>query len=85
MAYGIRWSEASLKQIGKLDKETGKRIFDKVEFISEDPFSHVKKLTGFDLYTLRIGSYRALMSIENNKMVIFVLEVGHRSSVYRKY
>lgn len=85
MKYEVRWTDVSLKQLQKLAKDVSKRIIEKVESVSENPFMFVKKLTGFNLYRLRVGDYRVIMSIEKNKMVIFVLEVGHRSVIYRKY
>jgi mRNA interferase RelE/StbE len=85
MRYEVKWAETSLKQLEKLDRSAAKRIVDKVEFISEDPFMHIQKLRGFDLYRLRVGDYRVIMSIERKKMIVFVLEVGHRSVIYRKY
>jgi mRNA interferase RelE/StbE len=59
-----------------------KRIIDKVEFVSKDPFAHVQKLKGFGLYRLRVGDYRVIMSIKRKKMIIFVLEVGRISVIY---
>lgn len=85
MTYEVKWTDTSLRQLEKLDKSVAKRIIDKVESISKDPFLFVEKLKGFNLYKLRIGDYRAIMSIEGKKMMIFVLEVGHRSVIYRKY
>lgn len=85
MPYEVRFTDAALEDIEKLDKSISKRIIDKLNMIASDPFSFVKKLKGFDLYRLRVGDYRVIMSIESNKMIIFVLEVGHRSVVYRKY
>jgi mRNA interferase RelE/StbE len=85
MKYEVKWAESSLKQLEKLDKSVAKRIIDKVEFVSENPFAYVQKLKGFGLYRLRVGGYRVIMSIERKKMIVFVLEVGHRSVVYRKY
>ncbi len=85
MTYEVKWTDASLKQLEKLDKAVAKRIVEKTESISKDPFMFVKMLKGFNLYRLRVGDYRVIMSIERNKMIIFVLEVGHRSNVYRNY
>lgn len=85
MTYEIRWTDTSIKQLGKLAKDVSKRIIEKVESIAKDPFMHVKRLKGFDLYRLRAGDYRVVMSIEEGKMIVFVLEVGHRSAIYRKY
>ncbi|MGC1122147.1 MAG: type II toxin-antitoxin system RelE/ParE family toxin [Candidatus Methanofastidiosia archaeon] len=85
MTYTIRWTETSLCQLKKLERVTAQRIIAKTEALSEMPFRAVKPLKGGDLYVLRIGDHRVIMSIEQNKMIIFVLEVGHRRSFYRKY
>ena len=85
MVYDVKWTDISLKQLEKLDRNLSKRIVDKVESIVNDPFLHVIKLRGFNLYRLRVGDYRVIMSIEGRKMLIFVLEIGHRSVVYRRY
>lgn len=83
--YEIFWSEFSDRQLNRLDKKTIERIVKKLESIAKDPFKSVKKLAGFDLYRLRIGDYRIIMSIERGRLVIFVLDVGHRKAIYRKY
>ena len=83
MSYTVQWTKTSLKQLEKLDNKIAKRIVDKVDEITEDPFRFVKKLQGFDLYRLRVGDYRIITSIENNKMIISVLQVGHRSVIYK--
>lgn len=85
MKYDVKWTETSLRQLEKLEKSIAKRIVDRVEFISEDPFMYVQKLKGFGLYRLRVGDYRVIMSIERKKLIVFVLEVGHKSVIYRKY
>lgn len=85
MKYKVLWTRTSLKQVEKLDKKTATRIIDKVDDVSEDPFLFVKKIAGFDLYRLRVGDYRVIMSIQKNKMIIFVLQVGHRGKIYKKY
>jgi len=85
MTYEVSWTETSLRQLDKLEKSAAKRIIDKVEKIKADPFLFVEKLKGIDFYKLRVGDYRVIMSIEKGRMIIFVLEVGHRSVVYRKY
>jgi mRNA interferase RelE/StbE len=83
MVYDIQWTITAEKQFSKLDKVTKKRISDKLVSISDDPFSFVKKLVGFEAYKLRVGDYRVILTIENNTLVILVLKVGHRKSVYK--
>jgi mRNA interferase RelE/StbE len=85
MPYEVRWTNLSLGQLEKLDKSLSARIVEKVSSVSGDPFPFVKRLTGSKLFSLRVGDYRVILSIENKIMLIFVLEIGHRSKIYRKY
>ena len=85
MAYEILFAKRAFDQFGKLEKDVREKIADKLETICDDPFKHVRKLHGFNLYRLRVGDYRVIMSIEKGKLIVFVLEVGHRNTVYRKY
>lgn len=36
-----------------------------------------------DLYRVRIGNYRAVFTIEDDRLVVLVLKIGHRREVYR--
>ncbi|MGI0003873.1 MAG: type II toxin-antitoxin system RelE family toxin, partial [Candidatus Nitrosotenuis sp.] len=78
MVYEIRWLPTAYKQFSKLDKTIQKRISRKLDSIRENPFASVTKLSGFNAYKLRVGDYRAILSIENNMLVILMLKVGYR-------
>jgi mRNA interferase RelE/StbE len=84
MTFEVRWTESSFKKLQKLDPIIRKRIIDKVKDAAEDPFLFANKLTGVNLYSIRVGDYRVIMTIEMGKMVILVIDVGHRSRIYRK-
>lgn len=83
MAYSIFLTDFAKKQLSKLDKQIAKRITKKLHEISNDPFLYVSKLVGQDLYKLRIGDYRVLMTIQQDKLIIIVVEVRHRRNVYK--
>ncbi|MFZ2499146.1 MAG: type II toxin-antitoxin system RelE/ParE family toxin [Methanosarcina sp.] len=86
--YSVIYTPSAIKDLKKLPPEVAKRLFLAVRGIKEDPYPHVKKLkTAPDslIYSLRVGEYRVLMTIENSQIVIFVIEVGHRSKIYRKF
>jgi mRNA interferase RelE/StbE len=76
MEYQVRWTGTSLGKISKLDKMLAGRIIEKIESIKADPLLYVKRLTGINLYSLRIGDYRVIIALEKNNM--FILDVGHR-------
>lgn len=83
MAYNIFLTDFAKKQLSKLDKQIAKRITKKLHEISSDPFLYVSKLVGQDLYKLRVGDYRVLMTIQQDKLVIIVVEVRQRHNVYK--
>ena len=40
-----------------------------------------RKLSGYDRYRLRLGSYRIVYSIDGDELVLLVVKVGHRQDV----
>ena len=85
MTFDVRWTESSFRKLEKLDRYTQGRIIDTLEEAAKDPFALAKKLTGLNLYSIRVGDYRVIVSIEMNKMIVFVIDLGHRSKIYKKF
>jgi mRNA interferase RelE/StbE len=88
MSWNILWSPTAQKQLEKIyksDKITAQRIVEKLDGIIDNPFAFTDKLQGSNLRKLRVGVYRVIMSLEEQKVTIFVVEVGHRSKIYDKY
>lgn len=75
-------AERQLKKIAKLDQ---KKIIKAIIELQFDPLPKgVRKLTGYDdVYRIRVGSYRVIYSIENRRLIILVLKIGHRKDIYR--
>lgn len=71
----------------KLDKEVARRIIAKLHEISqlEDPRSMGKGLVEnkSGLWRYRVGDYRIVVDIEDDVLLILVVDVAHRSEVYR--
>lgn len=88
MSWNIVWSPTAQKQLEKIfrsDKTAARRIITKLEDITDNPFVFTDKLQGSSLRKLRVGVYRVIISLEEQKITIFVVEVGHRSKVYDRY
>lgn len=90
MAWQIEFSPEADKALATLSIDTQKRI---VRFMRErvadmdNPRSVGKPLIGpalSGLWRYRVGDYRILCKIEDEKVYIVVVEVGHRSDVYRR-
>ena len=84
MIYQIFYTETALRELKKLDKNTQRRIILALERIRYNPFKYVRKLVGREEYRLRVGDYRVLMRIDQGKLIILVVAVGHRKNVYKK-
>lgn len=87
MNYKVEFSKAALKELKKLDKQTAAMILGWVRKNLEgcsDPRQHGKGLTAnrSGQWRYRIGDYRLLADIQDNKIVILILHVGHRSEIY---
>jgi len=79
-------TETFKKQLRKLDAAISKRVLDYLEQIEklDNPRSRGKGLTAnlSGLWRYRVGDYRILCCIKDDELIITVLEIGHRSSVY---
>ena len=84
MTYEIIFSDKALRQLKKLEKNIQERIIAVLERIRLRPESYVTKLVDDPGYKLRVGDYRIIMDIEDNKLKILVLKVGHRKNIYNK-
>ena len=79
-------TETFRKQLRKLDAAISKRVLDYLEQIEklDNPRSRGKGLTAnlSGLWRYRVGDYRILCCIKDDELIVTVLEIGHRSSVY---
>ena len=83
MVYELIFSDTFRKQFGKLEKGTRQRIISALERIRLRPEYFVKKLVGEQYYRLRVGDYRVILDVQKDKLVLFVIEVGHRKNIYK--
>ncbi len=86
MAWNIELSVKAAKQFSKLDRQSKIRVQKKLENILNlnDPRSHGKALTGNykGLWRYRVGEYRIVCDLIDEKSTILVIKIAHRSSVY---
>ena len=82
MTYQVLFSDLALKQLKKLDGETRQRIITTVERIRIRPDAYIKKLVGDEGYRLRVGDYRVILDVDKEQLIVLVLRIVHRKSVY---
>lgn len=87
MAWTLEFLPGADKTLRKLDRTVAERILDELEEVSglDDPRSRGKALTGnlTGLWRYRVGDYRVVCDIEDGRLVIVVVDLGHRSRVYK--
>ena len=81
--YEVEFSEESLFQLRGLDIPVVKRIIRKIESTRSDPHRFFVRLVGRTEYKLRVGDYRVIADIEENRRVIVVSSLGHRRNIYK--
>ena len=82
MNYQIEIKPQAIKDGKKIPKNILKRIFEKIELLSNDLQGNVKHLTNFSPeYRLRVGDYRILFELEKNTVVVY--RIRNRKDVYR--
>jgi mRNA interferase RelE/StbE len=82
MVYKIIWSESASRQLGKLDRAVAKRILERVQQLEVDPLRYLRRLVGVPYYRLRVGDFRVIVEVIQDRLLVLVLKVGHRSAVY---
>lgn len=83
--YKIEWSEKSRADLNKIESIRAKKIENKVENkLARDPYNEGKPLVGNrkGQWSFRFSSYRVIYEIKEEKLLILVVEVGHRREVY---
>lgn len=87
MTYHVAFTKGALKELKKLDKPTAALILGWIRKNLEgcaDPRVHGKGLTAnrSGQWRYRVGDYRILVEIEDDKVLILVVRIRHRSEVY---
>jgi len=88
MSYHVEFSKRALKDVKKLDKTTATLILSWIRKNlegCENPRVHGKGLTANHSgeWRFRVGDYRLLAMIQDDKLVILMITIGHRSAVYK--
>ena len=71
-----------IEAIGSVSER--RRIVRRIQNLADEPRPPgCEKLSGEDKYRVRQGNYRIVYAVEDEKLVVYVVKVGHRREVYR--
>ena len=81
--YKIEFKRSVEKDLRRIPERDQVKILKRIERLATEPRpSDCKKLTGGDRYRLRQGNYRILYEILDELLIVVVVKVGGRKSVY---
>lgn len=83
--YTIEWKRKAAKNLEKIPKEIASKIREKIAALVKDPRPPgCQKLEGYeDSYRIRQGDYRVVYTLEEDRLIVTIIDVAPRSSIYR--
>ena len=84
-SYEIEIGRTAEKQLKNLSERDQLRVVRAGLALVEEPYPRgTRKLWGYDdVFRIRVGRFRVLYSVAENRLVILILKIGHRKDVYR--
>ncbi|MDQ2832454.1 MAG: type II toxin-antitoxin system RelE/ParE family toxin [Acidobacteriota bacterium] len=82
--YAVELKPSARKELGRLPASLIERIFPKLEGLAFEPRpAGCKKLKGGQReWRIRIGNYRVVYTVDDEKLLVSVMRIRHRSEVY---
>jgi mRNA interferase RelE/StbE len=84
LAYHLAFTPAARRQFRKLTAEVQRRLAPAIDALAEAPRPPgAKRLAGTpDLWRIRVGYYRILYALDDGRLTVLVVRLGHRREVY---
>jgi mRNA interferase RelE/StbE len=83
-SYELVFKKSVAKDLRAFPNQDVKRIMQRIRTLADDPRpAGCEKLSGQERYRVRQGVYRIVYEIEDDKLTVLVVKVGHRRDVYR--
>lgn len=84
--YTVIVERQAEKALRRLPREVLSRVDRLILRLADDPRpAGCKKLKGYEnLYRLRVGNWRIVYAVEDDKLIVLVIEISPRGQVYRE-
>ena len=83
MAYHVVIHHAPERALDRLPSQIAARIERRIDALADDPRPPgCKKLTAVDAWRIRVGDYRVIYQIYDDRLIVLVVRIGHRREVY---
>ncbi len=83
--YNIVATRSFDKSLAKLPANWQRRIIGKIKEVAANPYApnnNLTKLQGRSGYRLRVGDWRVIYELDDDRLVMLILEVGMRGGIY---
>ena len=86
MRFSVEFRPAVLKSMKQLPKKDLRRIKKKIDDLAENlPDPNTTKMSGNNsFHKVRSGDYRIIYEVHEGRLVILIVEVGHRKDIYKR-
>ena len=83
--YSLRIKKSAIKELEAIpNRADRRRIVARIASLAVDPLPRgVQKLSGKERYRIRQGRYRILYTVRDRELIVYIVRIGHRKSVYR--
>ena len=82
--YELIFKKSVAKDLRPLPKQDVKRILQRIRELASNPRPvGCEKLSGQERYRVRQGVYRIVYEIEDRRLIVMVVKIGHRREIYR--
>ncbi len=83
--YELVFKRSVNKDLRAVPNKDVQRILNRIESLQNDPRPDgCEKLSGQERYRIRQGNYRIIYGIEDDRLVVTVIKVGHQRAIYRE-
>jgi mRNA interferase RelE/StbE len=82
--YAVEFLPSAARELSKLEPAVRRRLARRIDRFAQDPRGGAVKLRGAeDVWRVRVGDYRIVYQVHDDRLLILVIRIGHRRDVYR--
>jgi len=76
-----RSAQKNLRKIASVDRD---RVIESIKALADNPRPRgARKLSGREAWRIRVAAYRVIYEIEDDRLIILVVAIGHRRDIYK--
>lgn len=84
--YQLVYKRRATKALARMSSADRRRLLGALDVLAQSPYANhldTKRLQGRDGFRLRIGDWRVLYDVEDDRLIVLVLQIGSRGDIYK--